>query len=68
MVSFLMYLHEQDGNLRQASPNSTSKSEVRIWEKQSGGLFRSNLIINLKRPIIRHSRVLQPKMATFWQQ
>ena len=24
-----------------------------IWEKQSGGLFRSNLIINLKRPIYK---------------
>lgn len=24
-----------------------------IWEKQSGGLFRSNLIIDLKRPIYK---------------
>ena len=24
-----------------------------IWEKQSGGLFRSNLIINLKCPIYK---------------
>nr|DAE84357.1 MAG TPA: hypothetical protein [Caudoviricetes sp.] len=30
--------------MRQASPNSASKSEVRIWEKQSGGLFRRRLV------------------------
>ena len=41
---FFIYQYEQDLNLRQASPNSTSKSEVRIWEKQSGGLFRRRLV------------------------
>lgn len=27
-----------------------------IWEKQSGGLFRGNLIIDLKRPIYKGFR------------